>query len=79
MLGILGTKFRHFGDQTFGGNLKPPTRKLRSRKIYLTDILENKLNLRNFFFSFRLPCPLILRAHKMGGMELEGLDPLLLS
>ena len=33
------------GEQKFGGNLPQPTRKLRSRKKYLQDILEDQLNL----------------------------------
>ena len=36
---------RRLGEQKFGGNLPQPTRKLRSRKNYLQDILEDQLNL----------------------------------
>ena len=50
------TNVRCLGEQKFGGNLPQPTRKLRSRKKYFQDILEDQLNLQKFYF-FRLRFP----------------------
>ena len=50
MFGKWETKCLALGEQKFGGNLPQPTRKHRSRKKYLQDILENQLNLEKFYF-----------------------------
>ena len=50
------TNVRRLGEQKFGGNLPQLTRKLRSKKKYFQDILENQLNLQKFnFFHLRVP------------------------